>query len=382
MQRSKVKVAHISSVHKPRDVRIFEKQCKTLAKNGYDVHLLVPDDNGWEEDEVKVHAVRKSANRIIRMTITVHKLYRLALKVNAGIYHFHDPELIPLGILLRLRGKIVIRDIHEDHPKQMLSKKWIAPVFRSIISLFIKSLEKLSSRFFNAIITVTPSINKRFSDLESVVIQNYPQFELNQPVTNKEISGDPYMTFVGGITSIRGIMEMLDALEIVNNSNSGKKLRFILVGSFETSALENDAKNHEGWKYTEFKGWLDRNQVNRIMESALAGLVLYHPVPNHVDAQPNKLFEYMSNGLPIVASDFPLWREIIDSDQCGLLANPLEPKEIADQILYILDNPEEARVMGENGRRAVIEKYNWESESVKLVNLYEKLSKKYKNKLK
>lgn len=373
MSKELKKICHISSVHKSRDVRIFEKQCKSLASEGYDVYLIIPDGKDWEEDGVKVLSVNKPKNRFYRMVVTTVLIYRKAVKLNADVYHFHDPELIPVGMVLRLLGKKVIRDIHEDHPKQVLSKKWIAPLFRSLVSFFIKAIERFTSGWFSAIVTVTPSINRRFSNFGAVLIQNYPRLEKREFFNSEDTSGELHMTFVGGITSIRGIKEMLDALAIVNGKTDQKKLRFILVGSFETKDLENYAKNHEAWKYTDFMGWLDRDQVNEIMGRVRAGLVLYHPEPNHIDAQPNKLFEYMSNRLPVIASDFPLWREIIVSDNCGVLANPLDPEEIAEKILWILNNPKDAEEMGKNGHQAVISKYNWESESKKLIELYAKL---------
>jgi len=105
----------------------------------------------------------------------------------------------------------------------------------------------------------------------------------------------------------------------------------------------------------------------------MAGLVLYHPVPNHTDAQPNKLFEYMSAGIPVISSNFPLWKEIVEGHQCGICVDPLKPDEIAKAIQWILDNPEKAKKMGENGRRAVEEKYNHTVEEKKLLTLYKLL---------
>ncbi|MBD3768073.1 MAG: glycosyltransferase, partial [Gammaproteobacteria bacterium] len=100
------------------------------------------------------------------------------------------------------------------------------------------------------------------------------------------------------------------------------------------------------------------------------GLVTFLPAPNHIDAQPNKMFEYMSAGLPIITSIFPLWREIVEGNQCGLCVDPLDPQAIGEAIQYLIDNPVEAEQMGKNGRQAVEQKYNWTIEEQKLLDLY------------
>jgi glycosyltransferase involved in cell wall biosynthesis len=128
-----------------------------------------------------------------------------------------------------------------------------------------------------------------------------------------------------------------------------------------------------GWARVDFHGWADRPAVARILASCRGGLVLFHPEPNHVTAQPNKMFEYMAAGLPVIASDFPLWREIVDGAGCGLLVDPMDPAAIARAMQWIIDHPEEAAEMGRRGRAAVEHTYNWEAESTKLIELYRRL---------
>ncbi|MFA7567584.1 MAG: glycosyltransferase, partial [Alkalispirochaeta sp.] len=127
------------------------------------------------------------------------------------------------------------------------------------------------------------------------------------------------------------------------------------------------------WKHVDFHGWLDRLGVRAILEQSTAGLVTFHPLPNHTDAQPNKMFEYMAAGIPVIASNFPLWREIIEGNQCGICVDPLNPEEIAKAIDYLVTHPQEAAELGQNGRQAVEKKYNWHQEEVKLLQLYSAL---------
>jgi len=128
-----------------------------------------------------------------------------------------------------------------------------------------------------------------------------------------------------------------------------------------------------GWQNVETLGYLDRNAVKSTLSRSMRGLVLFHPEPNHVNAQPNKMFEYMSAGIPVIASNFPLWKEIVEGTECGICVDPLNPKEIADAIRWIIEHPVEASRMGENGRKAVEERYNWGIEEKKLLELYNKI---------
>ncbi|MCY1522537.1 Glycosyl transferases group 1 [compost metagenome] len=106
------------------------------------------------------------------------------------------------------------------------------------------------------------------------------------------------------------------------------------------------------------------------MSRSVAGVVTFLSAPNHIDAQPNKMFEYMSAGIPVVGSNFPLWKSIIEGNRCGVCVDPANPTEIAEAIDYLFTHQAEAREMGARGRAAVLDKYNWDGEGVKLLSLY------------
>jgi len=370
---NKAKICHLTSVHPPFDTRIFYKECRTLAQAGYEVVLVVQHDKNDVIDGVRIKAVPKPKNRRERMTKTVWQVYKAAVAENADIYHFHDPELIPVGIMLKLKGKKVIYDVHEDVPKDILTKYWIPSFLRRTASASASLFEKIGSKFFDGIIAATTTIADKFPLDKTAAVQNFPM--LNELVTP---DATPYpdrpnnIVYVGGIAALRGIREMVQAVELLPET---LKARLCLAGVFSPAELYNDICAMPGWARVEFLGWQSREQVAALLGRVRVGLVLFHPAPNHCDSQPNKLFEYMSAGVPVIASNFPLWRKIIEGAGCGLVADPLDPHVIASAIEWLLTHPDEAEAMGKKGQEAVRKLYNWEHEAKALINCYERLMK-------
>lgn len=365
------KVCILTTVHQPFDTRIFHKQAKTLVKAGYEVILIAQHERNEVVEGVRIVPLSKPQNRALRMLLLSWQAFCLASHEKASVYHFHDPELIPVGILLKLRGKRVIYDVHEDVPKQILSKEWIPRPLRKLVAGMAWTFEKVASWIFDAVIAAVPAIARRFPKYKTVVVQNFPILgELVTPEALPYRGRPAKIIYVGGITAIRGINEMVKAMSLLPEDLNA---RLVLVGEFTPPSLKEEVESMPGWERIDFLGWQDRTSVARLLGEARVGLVLFHPVPNHTKSQPNKLFEYMSAGIPVVASDFPLWREIVEGAGCGILVNPLDPKAIAEAIRYLLTNPEEAEKMGRRGQEAVYKKYNWDAEKEKLLLLYEKL---------
>ncbi|WP_374720798.1 glycosyltransferase family 4 protein [Peribacillus tepidiphilus] len=380
-----MKVCHLTSVHPPEDIRIFVKECVSLYKGGHDVSLIVRNSETYEKDGVKIIGVTANAsNRFIRMVKGPMAVYKKALEVDADVYHFHDPELIPVGLLLKRKGKKVVYDVHEDVPEQVLSKQWIPGPLRKFVSNVVKQVERFASKRYDAVVTATPTINDRFKTYtpNSVIVHNFPimselmgntENELNASLENGQNSKEPYVIYVGGLTKIRGVLEMVDAISELNAVHN-PRTKLYLAGAFAPAELQREVEKKQGWNDTEYLGFLNRSQVKKYLSQAKLGLVLLHPEPRYMVSYPIKMFEYMAAGIPVVAANFPLWKSIVEGAQCGLTADPMNPKEIAEAMKWILTHPEEAIEMGKNGQKAIVEKYNWEKESETLLQLYDRLA--------
>ncbi len=364
------KVCHLSSVHHRYDTRILLKECSSLFNHGYEVHLVVADGKGYENYKgIEIHDVGKSTGRLNRFFKTTKEVLKKGLELDADIYHFHDAELMPSGIKLMKMGKKVIYDTHEDLPRQLMSKHYINYFLRKPISILIEWYEDYAAKKFSFIITATPHIQQRFSKLNkfSLDINNYPLLsELNTEATDWE-SKKNEVCYIGSITQIRGLEEVIDAMENLDD------IRLNLAGSFSPQSFKENLESRKGWDKTNFLGQINRDEVKRVLRESQVGIVTFLPFGNHTHSQPNKLFEYMAQGIPLVASNFDLWKAIIEKVDCGICINPKDPKAISEAIQTLLNDKNKAKEMGENGRNAVLSTYNWESEEKKLLQLYGEL---------
>lgn len=359
-------IVHLTSAHPRYDTRIFVKQCCSLAKR-YDTYLVVADGKGNEvNNQVKILDVGKFTGRKNRMLNAPKAIFEKALSLDAEIYHLHDPELIPIGLKLKKMGKKVFFDAHEDLPNQIMSKHYLNLISKKIIAFLVKAYEKYACAKLDGVVAATPFIRDKFLKINknTIDINNYPKLEEFSSIPTDTLKGNQ-VCYIGGLADVRGIVEMVQA---INSTQSEAKL--VLAGDFSDKNLEQSVMEMEGWEKVNFLGYVGRNEIKNTLASSVAGLVVLHPTRSYLDSLPVKMFEYMCAGIPVIASDFPLWRSIVNDAQCGVCVDPLKPHEIAKAIDYFINDPDKARVMGEQGRAAVLEKYNWSIEENKLLNFY------------
>ncbi len=364
-----MKIAHLTSAHPRYDIRIFVKECHALARAGHDVTLIVADGKGDEiRDDIRIVDVgARSGGRLGRMTGTVKRVYQAALALAPDVVHFHDPELLPAALRLKQAGIKVVYDVHEDVPRQVMAKHWIPGWLRPAVSGSVETLEHFAARRFDAIVTSTPHIRKRFAALnpQTVDICNFPILEELVRHTPWD-SRRNEICYIGGISRIRGIEPIIAALPDTD-------VRLNLAGPWSEQDLRGVLEGMPGWSRVNDLGVVDRAGVAEVLARSKIGLVTLFPTPNYVDALPIKLFEYMAAGMPVIASDFPVWREIVDAAGCGILVDPCNPAAIAEAIRSLLDDETRAAAMGLAGQNAVLENYSWTVQADKLCALYQSL---------
>lgn len=366
-----IKVCHMTSVHKPEDIRIFHKQCVSLAKAGYDVYLV---ERGESREKKGVHIIgvgEPSGGRLSRMLGFSKKVYAAALAVDADIYHFHDPELLPYGLKLKKKGKRVVFDAHEQISLSISEKTWIPPALRGAVRFFYDRLERSVCRRLDAVISVTPDLIDFYKALNprTVMVTNYPILtDAAKPDRRSNT-----LVFAGVVGASWSHQALLEAMERVPDC------RYRFCGPCRDEDWLARLRESPAWSRAEYLGPIPQKEVPAFLASGSIGMAV---LPRTIGGMKEtgtlgntKLFEEMAAGLPIICTDFTLWRDIVERWHCGICVEPDSVDEIAAALQYLLDHPEEARRMGENGRRAVEEEFNWATQEAKLLALYEEILK-------
>lgn len=369
MKITALKIVHITSAHLHDDIRIFHKECVSLAKNNYDITLL---HSGEITDvtikEVKIIGINcKAKNRFSRFYKTVNEIALKAISLNADVYHLHDPELIRIIPKLKKKGAKIIFDAHENLPKQIATKHWIPALLKPLFAFLSIKIIKYYCKNADGIITVNDLLVQTYkkANPNTIAIHNYPllqEFVNITDNTNKKTGA----VYVGGLMTSRGITEVINAAEI-------NKSKIVLAGKFESESYYNECKLLNGWQYIDYKNFLNRTEVAQVLSEASCGLLILHPFESYLESTPIKLFEYMAAGLPVIASDFDYWKKLLHNIDCVKWVNPHNVNEIATAINLFEEDKINAKKMGENGRKAVLEKYNWEAEEKILITFYKTL---------
>jgi glycosyltransferase involved in cell wall biosynthesis len=363
-------VVHLTTVHAPSDTRI-QKQCQTLAEAGYDITLLATGDGRSSPGGVPVRLLRKPGSRRRRMLVTTREAYRVARALDACIYHFHDPELMPVGMALRRHGARVVYDAHEDYSAEIRTKEWIVPPLRVPIARMTECVERVTVSRLDLVVAATSTIARRFPASKTVTVQNFPRVEeFVTPSPSAHGDRKPAVAYVGDVTLIRGIREMVAAMGLIQPDLD---VRLLVAGRLSTPGLQEMLSRIPGRERASLLGHQSRVEVRALLGGVRAGLVVFHPTPNHLTSRPNKLYEYMAAGLPVIASNFPEWRKLISELRCGLVVDPEDPAAIAHAIRFLIENPETGEEMGRRGRAAVESVFNWTCEAQRLVSCYDAL---------
>jgi glycosyltransferase involved in cell wall biosynthesis len=366
-------VCHISSAHSGHDPRIYLKECLSLAKSGWETHLVISATREEvylaEQANVKIHSLCRIRNRVLRILFKPLLAYLKAFDTNAEILHIHDPELVPIGFIAAVFGKKIIYDVHEDVVEDIRLKRWIPKMLRSLIAYSVGMVQAVGCRSFSAIVAATPHIKKKFirQCKHVVCVHNFPcESTIDESVADFSKRGST--CYIGALSRDRGLLEIVMALAKVD-----QKVSLEILGDCHEKKLLKEVAVMPNWQRVKYGGFQDQEGVAKVLKRCFVGLAILHPTPTFIDALPTKVFEYMAAGIPVIASNFQILHDIINPAKCGICVDPMNPDEIGNAIQYLYSNPEVGKEMGMNGKNAIKTFYNWSLEEKKLLNLYNKI---------
>jgi len=361
-----MKIAHLSIRHPASDNRLFYKQAVTLQKAGYSVNLIIPHPRDEVIQGINILSLPEYKKRRDKILKNIPRTLIKSLKLNAKIYQLYDPEIIPVGLVLKLLGKKVICDFSEDYYSDTFDKKWLG-ILKKPAAIYISILQKIALKTFDNIIAAEPEIESKFKSDKTILLRNFPVLSIRDNPTRVSYKKNKFtLIYAGWLTRTRGIKEVIESLEFLETD-----VEFLLMGKWEEGYKE-ECEKLDGWRKTNYLGYKTLEEVFSYIKQSDIGICVLYPIPNYVLALPVKVFEYMAFSIPTIMSDFPYWKEMYS--ECALFVNPHDPKDIVKKVNILIKDKKLREKLGKRGGELIDAEYNWEKESKKLIKLYEDLS--------
>jgi glycosyltransferase involved in cell wall biosynthesis len=374
---SRIKVCHFASVHTTTDTRVFHRECASLAKQ-FDVTLIAIGRDSGVINNVNVIAIPKPKSRIHRLLFTTWVVFLKAWKENADVYHIHDAELIPFAILLRLRGKKVIYDIHENTYEDIMHKPWIPTPLKWIMGKGYRFLEWLSSHMMHTILVIAePGFAKRFLTRENTIIQNFADYNLFVPfqVEKRSQVQGTNLFYMGTVFDYYySLVPVIEAIAILKEK--GMPVQFHCAGYTGRYIEDVLSKTDAYYKVKDqlhFYGFLNIEQGYEISKQCKVGLCLKNQPESILVSHERKFFEYMAVGMPVLSCDSHIYRDIIDKYKLGKYTNISDARAIAATLEEMMLNGPALDTYAANNMHAAESTFNWKSEEARLLACYNEL---------
>jgi len=369
-----LKVCILAPVHGWDDTRVYQKEACTLVEAGYEVTLIAQAPRASVERGVRIRPAPRAGSRLQRF-LKLPLVLASALHLRADIYHLHNPDTLPLALLLKLFGKRVIYDTHEDFAQRLLIRAWIPASLRSIAAGFIAMGEALVARIVDATVVTQENVGKRLGRRATLIgnppVTRGPLIDTAHARAPRiERGAELRLIYAGGIDQARGLDVMIESLARLESL--GISARLWLVGSGDEAEIR-DALQRPGGRHVDYLGKVEQAEAFAYMLRADIGLATILNVGDHAQTSANKLYEYVVFGLPVVASDFPKWRSTLEPSAAVAFVSPSDPDAIASAVKAIAVLPDRGKGQIEHVRQHLCSHYTWESESLKLLQLYDRL---------
>lgn len=364
-----IRVVHVSSVHPWTDNRINLREAVSLSEIGYHVSLVALDSpNTAPASSVHVYRLPRRS-RVLRATVGSAAAVLRAIRLHPRVVHLHDPELIPFILPLRLLGKRVVFDAHEDLENQVRNKPYVHWALQPPVVIFARMLTRMAA-WATHVVAATPAIARRFPVGKVTVVHNYARLRDEDSLAKTIRCRAHVVVYVGGLSTARGARQMVEAL---SDPEFPDGWMMALAGPWIPQGLRGELTTLPAWDRVKDHGVLGPSETRDLLLEARVGLVVLQRTAAYEESLPTKIFEYMSAGIPVIASDFPLWRHILSEYECGQVVDETNPTEIASAIRRYADDPSLLEMHARNSRRAAETVFNWSVAEEQLTTVYRNL---------
>ena len=365
----KFRILHISTAHQPQDPRIVFKQCQTLSDQ-YEVFCAIPHADPAIAPTIRFVCLPFFKRVVWRALITGPYILIRCLGLRPDVVHIYVPELIPVALIFQLFGANIIYEVQENLFKKMHLKHLNRGY---LLELFFRWFDTLARRQFYLIFTEHRYLDT-YTNLAKphTVIYNYPLLPFLEPFRQpyQPNPTQPVFFYIGWLSFERAFDTLINGLALLKETHPNFVMHLFGQRTFSDGDLEQLPNFDTVRDNVRFYGYTDQRRAFPYAAHATAGLALLKPIGDYPDSYTTKLFEYMALGLPVITSNFPLYRDVVERHQCGFCISPCEPEQLTAAMTYLIEHPDEAHAMGKRGRLAVEQTYNWTTEARKLIDLY------------
>ncbi|NIJ55975.1 glycosyltransferase [Dyadobacter arcticus] len=365
----KQRVLLLSTVHPATDPRIFYKIAPSLAVE-YEVFCALPHAGRGANSSLTAISLPRFERLLTRLLFCHPVMLWKCLRLKPDLVHIFVPELIPAAFLFQWMGAKVIYEVQENLFKKFAIKKFNkALIYRKLFKYF----DRIARRQFHLIFTEKAYLDEyRHLNHPYAIIQNFvslPFIDLIQE--NEEANPTRPEFFYAGVISGERCFDVL-ILALVKLKERYFNFHVHLFGpvriaSEKLSTLSGYAQVS---KHLTFYGYQDQKVALRYARRCMAGIALLKPVADYPDSFTTKLFEYMALGIPVITSDFPLYKQVVEHSECGFCISPYDDNMLYEKLVWVIENREAASEMGLNGRKSAEKNYNWTSEKSSLLSFY------------
>lgn len=375
-------VCIVTSVHPDFDARVW-RHATGLAALGIKVHLVCPWDvkQGEVIEDVHLHPFRRVTHRLARPLLIPLRMMPTVLSLLSAVrlVHFHDIDILPYMALLAL-FKPVVYHVHENYPEEMLVRSYrlLPNAIRPFLFHLVRTGQWIFSNVIRNVVLVVPSQRDDFrgSRLRIICMWNYASRDLGKGRREDYRQRKNVISFPGSQYHENGSLILLHIASEVKKRVPDVIFRVTDRFHGAESFRQTFLYERNRLQLQDTVGLVPNVPAPRIMDElnlARVGVNVALPVPKSIRAMPNKLFEYMAAGIPVVSFDYPYPRSVIEDARCGALVKPGHIIEFADRIVELLGNADVASQLGDNGARSFSEKYNWDAQLVEMLEYYHRV---------